>query len=162
MRDITSTDLTRKPVLLSILFLLFLSFVSCEDVQDLVSNIFLLFRVLLGLATPEFRNLSALDIEVNVDLAVMAGQRFTRSLRPYSVAGFDPGGRVSGPSRTSRICGVCPSLPHAALLCRVGEPFHGNLPVRLVHLWLRHRFVQTLPLLAFSWLLRDPGGLAST
>ena len=59
-----STDLARKPILLSFFFLLFLSLVSPENTQDLASDI-LLFRgvVPLGLATPEFPNLSASNIE---------------------------------------------------------------------------------------------------
>ena len=86
----------------------------------------------------------------------------TRSLRPYSAAGFDPAGRASGPSRTSKICGVHSSLASTILLYAVDEPFHGDPPLCLARLWLRRRFVQTRPPLASSWLLRDRGGLAST
>ena len=54
-----STDLIRKPVLLSLLLFLFLSFPPCENIQYLISDVLLLFRILLGLAAPEFADLSA-------------------------------------------------------------------------------------------------------
>ena len=54
-------DLVREPILLSLLFFLFLSFIPCEDVQYLVSDILLPFRILLGLPAPEFTDLDASD-----------------------------------------------------------------------------------------------------
>jgi hypothetical protein len=58
-RDITSTDLTGKPTLLVLLFYLFLSFTPRESIQYLVPKIFLLFRMLACLTTPEFPDLRA-------------------------------------------------------------------------------------------------------
>ena len=63
--DVISTDLRRKPVFLGLLFFSFLSFTPRENIQDLVSDVFLLCRILFGLAAPEFPNLSA---SVNVEL----------------------------------------------------------------------------------------------
>lgn len=103
-RDITSTDLTGKPTLLVLLFYLFLSFAPRENIQDLVPKIFLLFRMLSCLVTPEFPDLRA-DIESTPSHSKLK-PCLTRSLRPFSDAGFDPAGRVSGPSRTSRICAI--------------------------------------------------------
>lgn len=65
MQSIISTDLIREPVLLSLLFFLLLSFSPCENIQDLVSDILLLFRILLlGLAAPKFQNLSASSVDL--------------------------------------------------------------------------------------------------
>ena len=62
MKNITKFDLIRKPILLSLLFFLFLSFIARENIQYLVSDILSLFRILLGLAAPEFPNLNGSDL----------------------------------------------------------------------------------------------------
>ena len=61
MKSMTMADLIRKPILLSLLFFLFLSFIPRENIQYLVSDIFLLFRIPLGLAAPEFPDLNGSD-----------------------------------------------------------------------------------------------------
>jgi len=61
-RDIVSTGLVGKPILLGLLFFLFSS-TPRKNVQDLVPSIFLLFRILGCAATPEFLDLVASDAE---------------------------------------------------------------------------------------------------
>jgi len=162
MKITIKVDLIRKPILLSLLFFLFLPFVPCENIQYLVSDILLLFCILLRPRAPELTDLNGSDVGSISSHCKGVGSFLTRSLRPYSAAGFDPAGRPSGPSRTSRTCGRIRHSHTWFPLILLNEPFRGDPSPCLVDLWSRHRFVRTRLLLASSWLPHGPGSLGST
>jgi len=63
MKATIKVDLIRKPILLSLLFFLFLPFVPRENIQYLISDILLLFRILLCPGAPELTDLNGSDVD---------------------------------------------------------------------------------------------------